>query len=132
MSGGSQGAGLGRRGEWIALFWFLAHGYRLRHRNWRGGGGEIDLVFSRKDVIVFVEVKSRSSRDFGGALAAVDARKQRILTRAAAAYLSRHELWGASARFDVLGIERRRRAVWPFDIQHVIDAFHVDSEIMAG
>ena len=132
MVGASRAADLGRRGEWIALLWFLAHGYRLRDRNWRGGGGEIDLVLSRSGMIIFVEVKRRSTANFGGALAAVDARKQAILARAAAAYLSRHELWGKSTRFDVFGIQKCKRRLLPFAIRHVRDAFHVESEIMAG
>ena len=47
-----------------------AKGYRVRHRNWRGGGGELDLVAERRREIVFVEVKARSSDLYGGAVAA--------------------------------------------------------------
>ena len=58
---------LGRLGEWAALALLLAKGYRPRHRNWRGAGGELDIVVERRREIVFVEVKARSSSLFGGA-----------------------------------------------------------------
>lgn len=128
----SSAGDLGRKGEWIALFYFLLRGYRIRNRNWRGGGGEVDLILSRGRNIIFVEVKTRSSDDFGGALASVDARKQAILIRAASAYLSRHELWEKAARFDVLALEKSGRGILGFNIRHVEDAFEADPAIMAG
>jgi putative endonuclease len=115
----------GRVGEWMALAWLVVRGYRLRHRNWRGGGGEIDLVMKHRGELVFVEVKSRRSGDFGGALAAVGGAKQRRLARAAGAYLSRHELWDEPCRFDVVAIQRRR-GLLPFVVVHVRDAFQPD------
>jgi len=123
---------LGRRGEWFALCWFLLRGYRPRHRNWRGGGGEIDLVLSRGPNIVFVEVKSRSSPGYGGGLAAVDTAKQRALIRAASAYLSRYDLWERPVRFDVLLLEQKTGSTFSWKIVHVQDAFHADPRIMAS
>ena len=72
---------LGRRAEWAALLLLMAKGYRPRHRNWRGAGGEIDLVMRKRDTTVFVEVKARSDLDFGGAAAHFDNRKRQLLTR---------------------------------------------------
>jgi len=116
---------LGRRGEWVALALLLIKGYRPRHRNWRGAGGEIDLVVERRGEIVFVEVKTRSTELYGGAGAAVNARKQRILTRASSAYLSRFELWDRPCRFDIIAIERIDR--FPFwTIRHSKSAFRPD------
>jgi len=115
----------GRLGEWAAFALLLAKGYRPRHRNWRGGGGELDVVAERRGEVVFVEVKTRSSPLFGGAGAAVGRDKQRRLTRASAAYLSRHELWDRPCRFDVVTVERRRR--FPFwSIRHTENAFRPD------
>ncbi len=100
----------------------LAKGYRPRHRNWRGPRSEIDLVVSKGQEIVFVEVKTRGSTQFGGASAAVDAEKQRALTRAAMAYLSRFGLWDSPCRFDVITIERVPR--FPFwRLRHLRNAF---------
>ncbi len=116
---------LGRRGEWIALGLLILKGYRPRHRNWRGAGGELDLVVERHREIVFVEVKARSSDLYGGAVAAVDARKQRILTRTSSSYLSRFSLWNRPCRFDIVTIERKTG--FPFwSIRHYKNAFRPD------
>jgi putative endonuclease len=88
----------GRRGELVALVLLSLKGYRLRHRNWRGPTGELDLVFDRRKEVVFVEVKARSGEMFGGAVAAVDRDKQNAMVRTAASYLSRHGLWQRRCR----------------------------------
>lgn len=106
----------------LALAMLVFKGYRVRHRNWRGPGGELDLVAERGGTVVFVEVKTRTGDQFGGAAAAVDSEKQRRLAAIAATYLSRHDLWDRPCRFDVVAIERRRR--FPgLRIQHLRDAF---------
>jgi len=115
----------GRFGEWAALLWLLIRGYRLRHRNWRGPSGELDLVMSRRGEIVFVEVKARSSGDFGGALGAVNRSKQAALARTASAYLSRFTLWDRPCRFDVIAIERTGRGPG-FRVTHQTNAFQPD------
>ena len=108
---------LGRRGEWIALGLLILKGYRPRHRNWRGAGGEIDLVVERRREIVFVEVKARSSNLYGGAVGAVNARKQKNLSRASSAYLSRH--------VDFVTVERTTRFPY-WSIRHYPNAFSPD------
>ena len=115
----------GRSGEWIALGLLWLKGHRLRHRNWRGGGGELDLVMARGRTVVFVEVKTRSSDDFGGAAAAVHAAKRQRLVRAASAYLSRHGLWERPCRFDVVTVERRAGLI-PWRVSHLRGAFRPD------
>jgi putative endonuclease len=100
----------------------LVKGYRLRHRNWRGAGGELDLVVERRREIVFVEVKARRSEDFGGAAAALDAKKKKNLVRAASAYLSRFSLWERPCRYDLITFERRGGPL-PWRIRHYRDVF---------
>jgi putative endonuclease len=116
---------LGRRGEWVALVLLLLKGYRPRHRNWRGAGGEVDLVVERRQEIVFVEVKARSSALFGGAVGAVDAKKQKKLARVSSAYLSRFGLWDRPCRFDIITIERTREFPY-WRINHYANAFSPD------
>jgi len=116
---------LGRLGEWMALALLLAKGYRPRHRNWRGAGGELDIVAERRGEIIFVEVKTRSSSLLGGAGAAVDQKKRRTLTRVSASYLSRHELWDRPCRFDIVTIEKKTRFPY-WRIRHWVDAFSPD------
>jgi len=103
----------------------MLKGYRPLHRNWSGGGGELDLVVARGRIIVFVEVKTRSGPGFGGGLAAIDAAKRRRLTRAAMAYLSRFDLWERPTRFDVITLEGRPSFPW-IALQHLKNAFRPD------
>ena len=68
---------LGRRGESLAAQWYESNGYRIVDRNWRCELGEIDLIASGHGVVVFCEVKTRSSYRFGHPAEAVTPAKQR-------------------------------------------------------
>lgn len=116
---------LGRGGELAALILLLLKGYRLRHRNWRGPSGELDLVVERGGRIVFVEVKTRSSELYGGAVAALDRDKRLAIARTAASYLGRFALWDRPCRFDLVAIERVERFPW-WRPRHVVGAFAPD------
>ena len=112
----------GRTGEWLALLLLMVKGYRLRHRNWTGGGGEIDLVMQTGREIVFVEVKARTGAAFGGAIGALNSAKRRNVTRAASAYLSRFDLWGSGCRFDLVTVERGT-SLFKWRLRHLKHAF---------
>lgn len=116
----------GRFGELLALLFLVATGYRIRHRNWRHGSLELDLVAQRRGEVVFVEVKARRGTDFGGAAAAVTARKQESITRCAGQYLSRFDLWDRPIRFDVITVEPGPLGL-PLKITHYRDAFQPDT-----
>ena len=118
----ASGHKLGRRAEWAALMFLIVKGYRPRHRNWRGAGGELDLVMRHRDETVFVEVKARSSDLFGGAAAALNAKKQKVLVRTASAYLGRFGLWERPCRFDLVTLERRG-GIFPWRIRHYRNVF---------
>ena len=109
----------------MALLWLFCHGYRLRDRNWRGAGGELDLVMERSGEVVFVEVKTRSGDDFGGAVGAVDKKKRENLIRTSSAYLGRYRLWEQPCRFDVVALQRRKRLPF-FAVRHMKNAFSPD------
>jgi putative endonuclease len=115
----------GRRAEWAVLVMLVFKGYRPLHRNWRGSGGEIDLVMRHRGETVFVEVKARSGDLFGGAVASFDHKKRRVLERAAAAYLGRHGLWEKPCRFDLVTVERRS-GLLPWRIRHYQNAHRPD------
>jgi putative endonuclease len=90
-----------------ALDWLIGQGLKLVARNYRTphrGGGEIDLVMRDGATLVFVEVRKRASRDFGGAAASVSALKQRRIVFAARHFIMR---WPEppACRFDVVGVE---------------------------
>ena len=94
---------LGRDGEDCAVRLLESVGYAVLGRNVRVPGGEIDVICKDGDVIVFVEVKTRSGNSFGSALAAVDARKRRTLRALAADWLQ-IAAPRARARFDVVTV----------------------------
>jgi len=94
---------LGQRGEVHAVEFLKAKGYTLLETNYRTKLGEIDCIFKDGDELVFVEVKTRSSRAFGDPLEAVNQRKWRQITRVAELYL-RTVPAETPLRFDVIGI----------------------------
>ena len=98
-------ARLGRWGEQIALAALTGRGYALRGQNVRTPHGELDLVFEKDGLIVFVEVKTRTTGEFGPPELAVDARKQAHLLAAAEYYAQEHGIdhW----RIDVIAIQGR-------------------------
>ena len=91
--------------ESAALAHLIHAGLALVVRNYHCRFGEIDLVMRERDVVVFVEVRYRRSRGYGGGIDSVDAGKRAKLVRAAAAFLADHpRLADATCRFDVLAI----------------------------
>ncbi len=101
---------IGAQAEQRARAWLEARGMVFIDANWRAQfhkqAGEIDLVMRDGSTLVFVEVRKRARRDFGGAAASVDAFKQMKLVRAARAYLA-SQVRGAEppCRFDVVAID---------------------------
>jgi putative endonuclease len=95
----------GRRGEEDAYFYLRRRGYVMVARNFRSPHrrGEIDLIGWDKDVLCFIEVKTRTTRDVKPAEAAVDRDKQRALARVARDYL-RHLPLSCQWRFDVVSV----------------------------
>lgn len=98
---------LGARGEEAAARYLKKRGYQIVARGSRSKSGEIDLVAVHGRTVVFVEVKTRESADAGHPSEAVDAVKQRRLSRAAMAFLKSHGLLECPARFDVVAV------TWP-------------------
>jgi putative endonuclease len=96
---------LGKKGEDLAIAQLRALKYRILERNFKCALGEIDIIAREKDTLVFVEVKTRRTRDFGGPAAAVNARKQRQLSRVALTYFNMKKLPQMPARFDVVAVE---------------------------
>jgi putative endonuclease len=113
---------LGQRGEVAAARFLKRRGYKIVARGDRAVLGELDLVAVDGRTIVFVEVKTRASQDAGNPAEAVDAEKQRRLTRVALAYLRRHELLEHPARFDVVAVTWPANSTQP-RIEHIVHAF---------
>lgn len=103
----------GAKGEHDTLAYLEARGYRVVDTNVRPLGGmargEIDVIAWEGEYLVFIEVKTRRAAQGsqGTPAEAVDARKQKQLTRLAMAYLAKHEFDDVPCRFDVVAIVRR-------------------------
>lgn len=95
---------LGAAGEDLAARSLKSLGYRIVERNYRCPLGELDCVALKDRTLVFLEVKARTSDEFGGPLQAVDRRKRRKLTRLAQYYAKAHGLTDAPQRFDVVAV----------------------------
>jgi putative endonuclease len=102
---------LWRFGEQCAADWYENAGFTVLARNWRGAAGELDLVVGNEAVVVFVEVKARSSSRFGTGAEAVDWRKQRRVRAVASEWLGQREpgdaRFVADLRFDVVDVDGR-------------------------
>jgi putative endonuclease len=97
---------LGKSGEDLAVAELARRGYAVSARGYRTRYGEIDIVASEGDVLVFVEVRRRSGDGCGAAAESVTRGKQRRVARMAADYLARHGLFDKCAvRFDVVAID---------------------------
>lgn len=98
----------GQRAELSALAHLQQQGLRLVRRNYRTpgrGGGEIDLIMREPDgTLVFVEVRQRRSRAFGGAGASIGALKRQRIVFAARHFLARQRVWPRT-RFDCVLID---------------------------
>jgi putative endonuclease len=95
---------LGRAGEAHVARWYRQRGYDLVAQNWRWGRGELDLVVCNGRVLVFCEVKTRSSDRFGTGLDAVTPDKQRRVRHLAAQFLAADGRWRGPIRFDVASV----------------------------
>ncbi len=86
--------------------YLLGNGYKILERNFRNRSGEIDLIAKKDGQIHFVEVKYRTTSDFGSPLEAVDFRKQNQIRKVAMYYLMKNKLseW-TPCQFDVIGFE---------------------------
>jgi putative endonuclease len=103
---------LGRRGEDLAARWLRGQGFRVLYRNFRAPrGGEVDIVCRDKscDELVFVEVKTRRTRDFGSPASAVNREKQRLITRGALAWLRMLDNPDILFRFDIVEVVMEER-----------------------
>lgn len=112
----------GTAGERAAEKYLKQQGFRVIARQFNTRWGEIDLIATDGETIVFIEVKTRRSDAKGTPLERVDQTKREHSTKTALAFLKRHRLLGRRSRFDVISV------VWPEDkqppqIEHIRNAF---------
>jgi putative endonuclease len=104
-------AEIGALGEQLAIEHLMSLGLRVLARNWRCRYGELDVIAAddATGVVVFVEVKTRTSDQFGGVAQAVTADKVRRLRRLAGLWLAAQRGSWAAVRIDVVGVRIGRR-----------------------
>jgi putative endonuclease len=95
---------LGASGEELVVGWYEARGYRVVDRNWRCPRGELDIVACRGALVVFCEVKTRTSDAFGVPAEAVTRTKQTRLRRLGAQWLEQAGRGVGEIRFDVASV----------------------------
>lgn len=111
---------LGKRGEDIAKEYLEGKGYHIVKLNWKHSRAEIDLIAIHDGVLVFVEVKTRSSLDYGNPEDFVDWKKEQHLEYAALAFIEMQGHVG-EIRFDVVAIDFETKN--KYNINHIEDAF---------
>jgi putative endonuclease len=118
---------VGAHGEAAACERLEANGYQILARNYRCPSGEIDIVAADGPVLVFVEVKTRSSAAFGSPRDAVTAAKRRKLARSASHYMLAHREQECAYRADIIEVALLRGAVAA--VRHLQGAFSIEAEL---
>jgi putative endonuclease len=111
---------LGVEGEKTAKKHLLEKGYIILQENWRYKKYEVDLIASFKDLLVIVEVKTRSSAEFGDPELFVTKQKQRFLIAAANEYLVSNNI-DLECRFDIISVLQLNNT---FSVKHLEGAFY--------
>ena len=111
----------GRTGENIAVQYLKEKGYQILETNWRFSKAEIDIIAKDGDMLVFIEVKTRSNGYYGEPESFVTPQKEALLFDAANRYMEQinHD-W--EIRFDVIGIILKD--VGNYQLKHTEDAFY--------
>lgn len=108
----------GKYGEELASNYLEIKGYRLIDRNYSNKIGEIDIICTKGDILIFAEVKSRTSSKYGYPREAVGKKKQEKIRRISSLYLLKRELKKVQCRYDVLEVNLRTD-----EVNHIINAF---------
>jgi len=111
---------LGARGEQLAAEYLEQKGYIILHRNWRNVHEEIDIIALEGNILLIVEVKTRSTDFFGEPEQAVTPAKQKKLAKAAEAFLEESQHKG-EMRFDIISVTLKGKQP---QIVQVKDAFY--------
>lgn len=111
---------VGKVGEEIARRYLRDRGLRILQSNYRFARAEVDIIAEEGEILVFCEVKMRTSDQYGAPEYAITPRKQRQLKKAALGYLAQRGIRDKICRFDVVAIEQFGTAM---EIRHLRNAF---------
>jgi putative endonuclease len=109
---------LGKRGEDAAVNYLIEKGYQILRRNYRYLKAEVDIIAKKDDIIIAVEVKTRTSNYFGNPQDFINQKKIQLLTAALDHYMQESNL-DIEVRFDIISVIGNKS----FEIEHIEDAF---------
>jgi putative endonuclease len=110
---------LGKQGEEQAVDFLQKNGYEILETNWIFQKAEIDIIARKDETLAIIEVKTRSSIDFGLPQDFVKPKKIQLLVKAVNEYVNQNQL-DVSVRFDIIAIHKNANN---FNIDHLEDAF---------
>jgi len=110
---------LGKKGEELASDFLINEGYRILERNYRFNKAEVDIIARKENILSIVEVKTRSTIDFGLPQDFVKPKQIKNLVKAVDEYVNSNEL-DVDVRFDIIAISKKEKT---YAIEHLEDAF---------
>ena len=113
-------AQIGLEGEREASNFLTKKGYEIVEKNYRYRYSEIDIIAKKDNLLIFVEVKTKSYTAFGNPELSVDEKKVHKVQQGAEHYILDND-WRGDIRFDVIAIIKQKAV---FDIKHFEDAFY--------
>ncbi|WP_139904548.1 YraN family protein [Clostridium thermarum] len=113
---------IGIYGEDLALKHFLNEGYTLLRKNYRTKQGEIDLILKLKDILCFVEVKTRYNNNFGTPGQCIDIKKKKRIIKASLIFIYSEKLLNYNVRYDVVEVVLNYKND-SYSINHIEGAF---------
>ncbi len=111
---------LGKIGEELAVDFLTDKGYQILETNWIFQKAEVDIIAQKGNVLAVVEVKTRSSIDFGSPQDFVKPKKIKLLVKAINEYVIANDL-DVDVRFDIIAIHAKAKE---FEIEHLEEAFY--------
>ena len=111
---------LGKKGEQLAVDFLLKNGYEIVERNYRFDKAEVDIIAKKDPILAIIEVKTRSTSDFGNPQDFVKPKQIQHLVKAVDEYVTTNNL-DVEVRFDIIAIVKQGNT---FNIEHLENAFY--------
>jgi putative endonuclease len=111
---------LGNKGEKLAVDFLIKKGYIILDTNWRFQKAEVDIIAQKDEILAIVEVKTRSTTDFGNPQDFVNPKKIKLLVSAVDEYVISKDL-NVEVRFDIIAIVHENKN---FTLEHLENAFY--------